>query len=348
MLLRAGESRETALKTAMKCYPDRGGLYAEPPLPKPLRSVPDGMAAFKAEDLPSNAVPYESLPSWAREIALYATDLTGKSLADLTSIAGLDLRFLNLYCADLSDLDMQNCDCMNADMRGAHIRNANIDRARMDPSIGSRVNGKLIRSYAPPSHVDTRRGNAPLRDGKVDFFHDREILDIFPVQRTERVGGVDIGYLEDGRWVIQQQAQRACSAGVSAMLSADHGGKINVHRLWSRSLADEAQVLIDLKGATDYTPITARPQTVEALAEQLNKHGSAIVSVNGEIGSHFIIVDGIDLTAHTVALRDPYHGWAIQVPLVAFTSRWAPGSQDRIVQLSLPHAQASPPPALWA
>lgn len=349
VLLRAGESRETALKTAMKCYPDRGGLYAEPPLPKPLRGLADGMAAFKAEDLPSNAVPYESLPNWAREIAVYATDLTGKSLAGLTSIAGLDLRWLNLYCADLSDLDMQNCDCMNADMRGAHIRNANIDRARMDPSIGSRVNGKVIRSYAPAAQGDTPRGNVFLREGKVDFFHDREILDIFPVQRTERVGGVNIGYLEDRRSVIQQQAQRGCSAGVSTMLSADHGGRINVYRLRSRSLADDAaQVLSNLKDATDYTPFTARPRTVEALAEQLDKYGSAIVSVNGEIGTHLIIVDEIDLNAYTVALRDPYHGWAIRVPLVAFTSRWAPDSEDRIVQLWAPDAQASQPPPLWA
>lgn len=348
VLLRAGESRETALKTAMKCYPDRESLYATLPLPKPLRDVPDSMAAFKAEDLPSHAAPYESLPGWAREISLYATDLTGKPLTGLTSIAGLELGFLNLYCADLSDLDMHNCDCMNADMRGTHIRNANIDRARMDPSIGSRVNGKLIRSYAPPSHVDARRGNAPFQEGKVDFFHDREILDIFPVQRTERVGGVDIGYLEDGRSVVQQQARRGSSAGVSTMLSADHGGKINAHRLWNRSAADESQVLSNLQGVTDHTPVTARPGTIEALAEQLDKHGSAVVSVNGEIGKHFIIVDEIDLKAHTVTLRDPYHGWAIQVPLVAFTSRWAPGGPDNIVQLAAPNAQALPAPPMWA
>ncbi|WP_176464049.1 pentapeptide repeat-containing protein [Bordetella genomosp. 11] len=348
LLLRAGESRQVALATAMQCYPGAGSQCMESPLPKPLQGFPQGMSAFTTLDLPCHAIPYESLPTWARENALYAADLTARSLSGLTALAGLDLRFLNLYCADLDGLDLQHCDFLHTDMRGTHIRGTNIDRAVMDSSIGSRVNGKLIRSYAPASPADTRRGNAVLREDKVDFFHDREILDIFPVQRIDSVGGVIIGYLEDGRSVIQQQGRFACPAGVSAMLSADHGGKINTDRPWRHSPADPDQVLRHLEGATDYIPVTSRPGTVEALAEQLDKHGPAVVSVNCEIGNHLVIVDAIDLKAHTVALRDPYHGWAILVPLIAFTSRWVAGTDGSIVQLSAHTAQASLPPSAWA
>ncbi|AOB32124.1 hypothetical protein AKI39_17490 [Bordetella sp. H567] len=326
LLLRAGEPPDTALETAMACYPFMYVPMLESRLlPRPLKCVQrpqDGIADFAAKDLPAHAVPFASLPTWAREVALFATDLTEKSLSGMEGLNGLDLRYLSAYGVDIGDRNLEDSGLSNADMRRANMSRTNVDDRHMQGATSSPVEGTLKRSYPGSSLFDPAGAVMdPRKVQKEDFLHDREILRVIPGTQTRQVGGLDIRYTEDGKSIIQQQTLWGSSAAVSAMLIADRGGEINVEQLLSRGDANDKQVLMDIKAAGMH-PVTVQIDSLRMLADRLAAAGPAIVSLDDEIKGHYIIVDTVDLERHVAQLRDPFHGWAVIIPLVAFTSRW--------------------------
>lgn len=343
LLLRAGEPQATALETAMACYPFMHVPILESRLlPRPLQCVrrpEDGISDFAAKDLPAHAVPFASLPPWAREVALFATDLTEKSLAGVEGLNGLDLSHLSAYGTDFSDRDLGNSDFSHTDMRRATISRANIDDKRMQGAITApidaptrQVPGRLERSYPNHSLFDPARGVMDLRTvERKDFLHDREILQILPITRTLQIKGVDIGYAADGKSIIRQQTVWGSSAAVSAMLIADQGGEIDVAKLSERGYANDKQVREDINAA-GMRSATWQVSSIAMLADRLAAKGPAIISLDDETGGHYVIVDTIDLERQVAQLRDPHHGWGVIVPLVSFTSRWRDPNPD-IIQI---------------
>lgn len=350
LLLRAGEPQDTALETAMACYPFMYAPILESRLlPRPLKCVQrpqDGIADFAAKDLPAHAVPFASLPAWAREVALFATDLTGKSLAGVEGLNGLDLSHLSAYGTDFSDRDLRNSDFSHTDMRRANTSRAYVDGNRMQGAITTPIDaptrqfdGSLERSYPRPSLFDPAQGVMDLHKvEKEDFLHDREILQVLPIASTRQAGGIDIGYTADGKSIIQQQTVWGSSAAASAMLIADQGGEIDVEQLSERGYADDKQVQSDI-AAAGMRPVTWQAGSVGMLADRLAAKGPAIISLDDEIRGHHVIVDTIDLTRHVARLRDPHHGWAVVVPLVSFTSRWR-DPNPVITQIALPDPES--------
>lgn len=135
--------------------------------------------------------------------------------------------------------------------------------------------------------------------------------------------------LVNGKNVILQQATRGCTAGVSAMLILDNaivdekGKKKLINLMSSRNISETSRMLNDLTAfglegkVSCYTDISA-------LSEGIEKLGSSIVTVNSGNGSHVIIVD--DIKSDAVTIRDPAHGWMVDISKDVFIKAWFKGN----------------------
>ncbi len=64
---------------------------------------------------------------------------------------------------------------------------------------------------------------------------------------------------------------------------------------------------------------SASKDYLDQLKDAINQFGPAIIAINSEIAGHCIIVDKVKETS--VEIRDPYHGWKIEITKEAFMKR---------------------------
>lgn len=153
-------------------------------------------------------------------------------------------------------------------------------------------------------------------------YQDDDILKVYGVAtsddiKTQSIDGMTFSIV-NGKSVMLQQAARGCTAAVSAMLIHDRGGKIDVTDMRNRTLCPiEESVQQDFKKAGFNFKKTSN-HTLAELEKSIKKYGPAIASVNSGIGGHVVVVDQVDLVNNVVTIRDPYHGWMVDIRASAF------------------------------
>lgn len=189
-------------------------------------------------------------------------------------------------------------------------------------------------------------------------YKDGDILNKASIVYSEEVP--KIKKAPNGKTVIQQQALRGCTAGVSAMLIADHGKQPKLGEMQQRDLGEDVDVILDIRDAglkekvSNLTDKEQKPvyvtnamsyaerkkiqekircslSLISELKKLIEEHGSAIVSIHGEIGGHVIVVDAIDDDLTCAIIRDPFHGWMITISMDAFRRTFSGGS---IIQIA--------------
>ena len=199
---------------------------------------------------------------------------------------------------------------------------------------------KIERSYPPLSLVDTcifTKGSFRSAHGKGKWFYDDEIITIHDIVGQEEIPPSHITLhwkpiyakkSENGKYVIQQQATRGCTAATAAMLIKDHGRNPDAFKLSRRNLGNTTNQMHDIRDA-GLTPILTSVRPPKTLKSLLEQHGSAIVKlVDENLGAHVVVVD--EITDNGVRLRDPYHGWEITVTPEAFNKRFNGGEAIQI------------------
>ncbi|WBA80772.1 cysteine peptidase family C39 domain-containing protein [Endozoicomonas sp. GU-1] len=162
--------------------------------------------------------------------------------------------------------------------------------------------------------------------GYVLTYLDHEILTVHQpirkehIQESGKFKPIEVKYTCNGRPIIQQQATRGCSYAVAAMLIHQHHGTVSVSDLESTNLGGDKLIFQALSTA-GLSPFKTRHANLEDLASAVNRDGSAIVTVSSLAGGmHDIIVDAV--TDASVLIRDPYHGWEVEISRDAFKTSW--------------------------
>lgn len=164
--------------------------------------------------------------------------------------------------------------------------------------------------------------------GDSQFIDDDEIISVemAPKDHKRYVEDIAYGVTEDGRHVLQQPGMRACVATTVAMLTLDHNANFDVDWVSTCNLSNlkEAETEFGYYGLRTQIfkqMFSNNRELLCQLVKLLEKNGPGIVSVNGELGGHVIIVDKIDLENKKVLIREPWHGWSIEIKLSALIKR---------------------------
>lgn len=158
------------------------------------------------------------------------------------------------------------------------------------------------------------------------------------------------GKTDDDRAVFQQSAMRGCSAAVTTMILIDFGFQPNIKKEENCNIGDVHHITYDLNEfnirttvestryikvlkkehdgelfedevyTTEYIPRDLDKK--EFLTERIKNAHCLVLSVGGEIGGHFIILDSIDFEKNRANIRDPYHGWSICTTADAILKRF--------------------------
>lgn len=194
-------------------------------------------------------------------------------------------------------------------------------QARIRKAMAARVEGERTN---PPFGVDdvvfAKPGDRIHNlNGEAVFIRTDEIraLETPPSQHDRTIDGVPFGITSDGRHVMQQQGQRSSGAAAVAMLVMDYGGKPNTYcvKNYNLSTADEQVWRLEQAGLV---PIVARAgggrtKLGQQLEDLIKKNGPGILSVDGELGGHVVVIDRFSMTDNEAIIRDPFHGWSITV-----------------------------------
>ncbi|WP_257286262.1 cysteine peptidase family C39 domain-containing protein [Endozoicomonas sp. SESOKO1] len=163
------------------------------------------------------------------------------------------------------------------------------------------------------------------KHGYLLSYSDDEILHVYQPVRTEITRGiegakpVEVKYTANERPIIQQQATRGCAYAAAVMLMYQHNKRsFSVNTLISTNLGDS--LISQALSSAGLFPFKTRFANLEELALAVNRDGSAIVSVSFATGAHFVIVDAV--TDTSVLIRDPYHGWEVDIRREAFEKSW--------------------------
>lgn len=167
--------------------------------------------------------------------------------------------------------------------------------------------------------------------GYANSFQDEEILQVYPLIRQENFKDIPVRYTANNKPIIMQQATRGCTAAAAAMLIYEQTKQFDEHEVLFRNLGNDTDFEHDFKKA-NVPFITTECFSIEELQSQIKKNGSAIVSVDS-CGAHVILVD--EITEKCVRIRDPYHGWEIDIKRSAFEAYWSKG--NRIFQVNRNH-----------
>jgi NifU-like protein involved in Fe-S cluster formation len=204
-----------------------------------------------------------------------------------------------------------------------------------------------FRKYPSGNSMDTIFQMDPKKNGgKLQFLHDGtgalfiqpqeihlvELSAVSQYKQTikDKYGNVlNFGKTDDGRHVIHQTGMRACGASVTNMILLDLGLKPLIELEDQTNLSNNQKLMYDFKRA-GVTKVTEREieydlpwrEKLDFLTTQVGNKGSLILSVGGEIGGHYIILDKIDSKMGLASIRDPYHGWAIQCSAQGIAKRF--------------------------
>lgn len=324
VLLRAGEPKKAAREAAELAYRQENFLAGDM---QPYKTY-EPLLGIGTPRLPGHAAMFETLPTWGKEMALSAANLTGKDLVMILELRGLRLSWLRAYFVNFGDLDLSGCDFSHADLRGASLRHAMTEHAVFDHAMRGDAPSLQARcwpgpGWAPrPASIEiVEIGKKSRTHGAASFLLDEEILHVLPFQFVEQHNGIEVARMEDGKVVIQQYGLSGSAAAVAAMLVADHGRPFDAHAVRAGDAASNNDIRRDIERA-NLEAITKGVDSIETLAEQIAKDGPAKVSVaDKELGWHQVIIDDVDMTRSRARLRDPFHGWGVIIPLQALTCR---------------------------
>lgn len=156
------------------------------------------------------------------------------------------------------------------------------------------------RRYAPSSLSDSiccdKQGKQIRPCEDVDFFNDASIIKFHRADTTEILEmeygtQLEVSYVK-GKAVLQQQSKRGCTAAATAMLIIDAGRKDKIPDL-IRELGNPKAMRWDIEQAGLNCIEGQLEKGLVPLKELINSNGPAIVSVDGNVGGHVIIVDAI-------------------------------------------------------
>ena len=143
------------------------------------------------------------------------------------------------------------------------------------------------------------------------------------------------------RHLIPQRAQRSCGYAAGAMIALDalcrYGKTPDIASRFidniplgtlstPESIARLLNLIPTLRGAgLEAVSTDLRGGPLPALTASTEQFGSVMLSIGGEIGGHFVVVDTPKRNAtgdvESFRLRDPYHGWDITVTAVGLRQR---------------------------
>jgi hypothetical protein len=168
--------------------------------------------------------------------------------------------------------------------------------------------------------------------GSGELFSDSEIVEKLDIIKRIEIGSnIYASYTKNGKAIIQQQATRGCTATTAAMLIMDNGKKANLVALRTRNLGNDEDQMRDIQNAGLKAVINSANDLSE-LRNLIIQNDSCIVSVDGKLGGHVIVVDEVSKDLSKIRLRDPYHGWEITVNSEAFLKEWHGGKAIQIVK----------------
>lgn len=157
--------------------------------------------------------------------------------------------------------------------------------------------------------------------GYSSSYKDQDILHVHPIVHTQLYEDIPIDFTTHNKPIIQQQSNRGCTAAATFMLIYEHGKSIDTDRLQMRNIGTNSMMLKDIQ-QVGLKPVESSCTNLSELQLSLEKHGPAIVTVNNSgLKGHVVVVD--EILKDSVRLRDPYHGWEVDVKLTAFEESWS-------------------------
>ncbi|USE38021.1 cysteine peptidase family C39 domain-containing protein [Endozoicomonas sp. SCSIO W0465] len=112
------------------------------------------------------------------------------------------------------------------------------------------------------------------------------------------------------------------------MLIHQHNRCFSVCDLKSTNLGDNSFIFQALSNA-GLSPFQTRFANLDELTSAVKQDGPAIVTVNNGMGLHSIVVDAV--TDTSVLIRDPFHGWEVEIGRAAFAKSW--DTDDNAIQV---------------
>ncbi len=143
-------------------------------------------------------------------------------------------------------------------------------------------------------------------------YEDSAIAKKYPYGKAETIEDEESGReLEirfcNGKAVILQQGPSGCTAAVTAMLIRDAGKTINIQSVFNCINENNKQMREDLENA-NFTFVEKRISSVIDLQDNLP--AIVAVTISGNHG-HVVILD--EIGPDFVTIRDPYHGWMVDI-----------------------------------
>lgn len=143
-------------------------------------------------------------------------------------------------------------------------------------------------------------------------FSDDAIIGLVPLTPPEKeTPSYFRGKTPDGKVVFQQAFVRRSLSAALAMLISDHAGRLSPP-LWGIRSIDSAERELEEAGVRAI--VSRVPPCLHRLKMQLASFGPLILSVYNGIPGQDIVIDSIEKVG---VIRDPYHGWAIELSLEA-------------------------------
>jgi hypothetical protein len=187
--------------------------------------------------------------------------------------------------------------------------------------IGAPRAMKFLPSPFPTDEIMTSEEEARLARFIAEHPHYKTLIENDKLNVLKREQAVAI--TKEGKYVILQQGTASCIPSSVAMLILDRGGKPEYDTIRDIHFATKKDAIAWLQTAGFSTKITKLLGTstnkLQTLSTCLKEYGPGALEVfedNG-IGGHEIVLDGISLERRTATIRDPFHGWQIDIQLSA-------------------------------
>ncbi len=169
------------------------------------------------------------------------------------------------------------------------------------------------------------------------FIEDDKIVEKAKIVRTKTLvvkdfnWKVTVSYTSNEKAIIQQISAKGSFEAAKYMLFLDHGSKFDLKRLAGIASNDIPTTL---------PHVASHVSSLKNLRQLILKNGSAIVTVNGSVRKHHVVVDHVSRDYQHVRLRDPFHGWEITIHSNDFSKMWDTG--ERIIQFDSSYALLTP------
>lgn len=204
--------------------------------------------------------------------------------------------------------------------------------------LNSSLRAKALASALTDQELENRQypyAAGPAAIGS-KCFNNAEII------RQYRPSGVSMPFSDDpdtvifhfpgNKNVVFQQASNGCTAGASCMLALDHGRVLDINVMRARNLSPIERCEEDLRSVGLEVETTPGFEIYDdfrlsfsktRLADDMAANGPCITVIQdaGANVAHAIVIDAVNLQDNTATIRDPWHGWMIDVNLDALITR---------------------------